>query len=159
MKATATKKKRVKTPTGDHLTPEQIEELKELSLQGMRPPEVAAHFNIAVSTVFYQKKKLTNRGVVFPPIRGRVVKPTNNNNQRDKSTKPTASSGQPNPKNTLKKSTQHGNSRNTTGVNNKTTLKIIIDGTPIQVRAGTSVQVQGAKSFKMGEHGNLEIVF
>jgi len=53
------------------LTNEQLEELKEMVIQGVYPDDIASHFGIAVSTVHNHKKKMKQEGVEFPSVKGK----------------------------------------------------------------------------------------
>ena len=53
------------------LSIEQIEQMKALVLKGTAPEDIAAQFNIAVSSVHNYKNRFKEEGLTFPNIRGR----------------------------------------------------------------------------------------
>jgi hypothetical protein len=52
------------------LTPDQIEQVKQMAINGVAPADIAAHFKIAISTVHNHKSKFADAGVVMPNVRG-----------------------------------------------------------------------------------------
>lgn len=53
------------------LSIEQIEQMKAMVLKGTAPEDIAAQFNIAVSSVHNYKNRFKEEGLKFPNIRGR----------------------------------------------------------------------------------------
>lgn len=53
------------------LAPSQVEEMKNMVIQGVYPEDIANHFNIAVSSVHNYKTRFKEDGVKFPSVKGK----------------------------------------------------------------------------------------
>lgn len=49
----------------------QLEQLKQLVLEGKTPEDISKHFNIAVSSVHNYKRMLKEKGLTIPDVRGK----------------------------------------------------------------------------------------
>lgn len=58
------------------LTPEQIEYMKAMVLQGTAPEDISKYFQIAISSVHNYKKLFKQQGLQFPDVRGTRPKGT-----------------------------------------------------------------------------------
>ncbi|HEY4062273.1 MAG TPA: hypothetical protein VGM30_10255 [Puia sp.] len=148
--------------SGGNWTDDQKKEFEKMVLNKVRPAALALHFGVAISTVHYQKKLLREAGVIVPSVRGNLPQTSKNGaEQKDKSTPPTNPSGTPNNQNSQKSNVgQPAGSRKSTTTNAGKHINILfINGTPLQIPEGSFVQVEGAKSFTMGENGKFEIIF
>jgi hypothetical protein len=62
----------------NRLTETELQDVKNMLLNGFTPADVAMHFNIAVSTVHFLKNGFKNEGVTFPNVRGQRPKNSGN---------------------------------------------------------------------------------
>lgn len=53
------------------LSLEQIDQMKQLVLQGTAPEDIAKHFGVAISSVHNYKARFKAEGVSFPSVRGK----------------------------------------------------------------------------------------
>jgi DNA-binding NarL/FixJ family response regulator len=53
------------------LTPEQLEEIKQMVINGVYPDDIAKHFGVAVSSVHNYKNRFKLDGITFPSIKGK----------------------------------------------------------------------------------------
>ena len=53
------------------VSPEQIEEMKQMAIDGVQPQKMADHFGTAVSTIHGYKKIFKAQGAIIPSVRGR----------------------------------------------------------------------------------------
>ncbi len=52
------------------LSQEQIEQVKQMAINGVAPQDIANHFEVAISTIHNYKKTFEQAGVVMPNLRG-----------------------------------------------------------------------------------------
>lgn len=52
------------------LTQDEINQMKQMVLEGVSPEDMSKHFNIAISSVHNYKKRFKDQGLSFPTIRG-----------------------------------------------------------------------------------------
>lgn len=55
------------------LTPDQLEEIKKLVVDGVRPQKIADLFNVGISTIHNYKSAFKKEGLIFSSVRGREV--------------------------------------------------------------------------------------
>jgi len=55
---------------GKKLSDDQVNDLKEMLLEGQTPQDAANHFNVAVSSIHNYKKILREQGIELPNVRG-----------------------------------------------------------------------------------------
>lgn len=129
------------------LRTDEIEEMKQLVLDGKSPEDISKKYGCAISTVHYYKKKFKNEGLQFASIRGQ--RPTGEFNGSLQSTgKSTLGSNYPQ---------RNAMSPNYTAFNPSSEVILVVDGVEIPVKPGTHVNIDsGAKSINISQ-GKIEI--
>lgn len=73
------------------LTDDQLEEIKKLVVEGVRPQKIADLYNVGISTIHNYKNAFKKEGLKFSSVRGREVgtkvKKSNEENTNNTSTK------------------------------------------------------------------------
>ena len=54
-------------------TPDQLEEIKKLVVEGVRPQKIANLYNVGISTIHNYKNAFKKEGLKFSSVRGREV--------------------------------------------------------------------------------------
>jgi hypothetical protein len=126
------------------LSPDQIQEMKDMVVRGVYPDDIAKHFDIAISSVHNYKTRFKEEGLVFPSVKGKRPSGAPSPEDINKSKKDTHVSPAP-PAAKPQQTSIEG------VVNSNSPFRIIINGVAVMIG-------EGAKSVNIGKD-SLEIQF